>query len=314
MVAGDDQGLEVIGFARGGPSNHQVVGMERAMEELTRVMNDALHAAQRGMDQIRGVVVGLAGADFPEDVARVDSLLRDFYASVPFRVVNDAEIALRAGSDARSAIVAVAGTGGNVFGINNDGLTRHVGGLGYEWGDFGSGIDLAREVLHVAFRSAEFRGPKTAMEETILSVLGLPDYESLSRALYFKEIPETHFLVLAPLCFQAALGGDDVACRLLTQMGRAIGESVIGCAKLLSLTDLPCDVVMAGSLWLGQAPQMKDAFLDSVRKSLPQASARMTELRPVAGAVLMAVENSGVARSCELRDSLIKDARLKGIE
>jgi len=304
---------KVVGFARGGPSNHQAVGLEDALREMTKVIQSALNDAKIERHGLQGAVLGLAGADFPEDVTRLREGLASFFEGVPFEIVNDAEIALYAGSEHGYGIAAIAGTGGNVFGVSPTGDRRQVGGLGYEWGDFGSGIDMAREVLHYAFRSAEFRGEKTVLEDMVLAMLGMPDYSQLSRALYFHEIPLNNLFVLAPICFQAASLGDSVAKRILQLTGDAVAQSVMGCAHLLGMDKMTFEVGMAGSLWLGQAPDMREAFWRGIRENLPGATAKMTERRPVAGAALMAVQPAKT-ELLEWREVLRLSGRLAGVE
>lgn len=304
----------ILGFSRGGPSNHQGVGLDSAARAVVETIQGALDQAGLSWDAVDGgAVLGLAGADFPEDIARLTEALTPHVSVMPFQVVNDAEIALSAGTPAGFGIAAIAGTGGNVFGRNRAGVKRQVGGLGYEWGDYGSGIDIAREVLHHAFRSAERRGPKTQLEPLVLEMLGMPDYEALSRAIYFREMPAMHFIVLAPLCFQAAAAGDAIAASILVRTGEAIAESVAGCARLLDMAQEPVDVVLAGSLWLGVAPHMKEAFAGLLAEQLPLARARVTDLRPVAGAALMAMEQGGEPTDV-LRTVLRNDLRFGGVE
>lgn len=302
----------VMGYARGGPANHQGIGLEAAVLEIWRTISQALEVAGVAIDAVDAAVLGLAGADFPEDVAALSEGLASYFARSRFRVVNDAEIALAAGTSKGYGIAAVAGTGGNVFGVNPTGMSRQVGGLGYEYGDYGSGIDIVRDVLHAAFRSAEKRGEKTLLEQMVLRMLGLPDYSALSRALYFKEIPDVALIVMAPLCFQAAAQGDAVSIGILERQGQAIAESVVGCARLLDMASMPLDVVMAGSLWLGTAPHMKDRFIETLKSGLPYADPQLTELRPVAGAALLA---AGFGEPTEdLRQQLLLDARFSGVE
>lgn len=302
----------VVGFSRGGPSNHQVVGIEGALSEIASVIDEAFQEAGLDVSSLDNAVLGLAGADFPQDVARVTERLSAYFGSLPFRVVNDAEVALYAGTDKGWGIVAVAGTGGNVLGRTADGQVRQVGGMGYEYGDWGSGVDVAKAVLHHAFRSAEQRGRSTVLEQRVLALFGRQSYQELSWAMYDHQIPDMAFLALAPLCFQAALDGDVVAARILEDQGRAIGESIVGCARLLHLDRGPVDVVLAGSLWLGVAPNLKESVVRVLKDELPEARVLVTEFRPVAGAVFMAATPKGSIPV--LREELRPDARLRGVE
>lgn len=299
----------VAGFFRAGPSNHQGVGMDNALREIWHTVSGALQDAGTTLDRVQGAVLGLAGADFPEDIQRLVQGLAPLFGQTPFRVVNDSEIALHAGSNEGWGIVAIAGTGTNVLGRTPDGVIRQVGGLGYEYGDYGSGIDMARDVLHHAFRSAECRGPKTSLEDVVLATFGVQDFLALSRAIYFQEIAPEAYLMLAPLCFQAARENDAVAMDILRRQGRAVGESIVGCARLLKLEGVALDVILAGSLWLGSAPHMRDALMQTVTSALPLARVELSELRPVAGAALMAASFAS-----GLREVLREDVRFRGVE
>lgn len=293
---------EVLGKGLTGSGSHQGEGMTQALSNITQAVDQALLSARVKKEQIARAELGLAGADFPEDIDRLWQGLAPYFTAVPFEVVNDAEIALVGGSRSGYGIVAICGTGTNVWGLTADGRSGHVGGLGYEFGDFGGGLDLVREVLHCAFRSYEGRGPKTALEARVLETLGLPDYDAVRRTLYFESHP-IRFMALAPLCFRVAAAGDMVAETILQRMGEALGSSVVGCASLLGFHQNPVEVVMAGSLWLGDAPHLVETFRDLLRRKLPLAEAHIPDLAPVAGAALLAAIKDGQNPS-EWRDQL----------
>lgn len=283
---------KVLGHGLTGSGSHQGEGLSNALANITAAMDQALLEAGVAREQIREAVLGLTGADFPEDFVHLREGLSPYFDTVPFEVVNDAEIALVGGSRSGHGIVAICGTGTNVWGLTKDGRSRHVGGLGYEFGDFGGGLDLIREVLHSAFRSYENRGPKTALESLVLTALGLTDYEALSRVLYFERQP-IRFMGLAPLCFAVAKEGDTVAQGILRRMGESLATSVVGCATLLGMGEHPLEVIMAGSLWLGEAPDLVQTFREVLRTRLPLADPHAPDLAPVAGAALLAAVKDG---------------------
>lgn len=283
----------VLGQGLAGPSNHEAEGgLSQAVKAIQVAIYGALAQSSVTPDAISQAVLGLAGADFPEDFQLLTDGLQPLFGQVPFKVVNDAEVALAGGARSGTGIVVICGTGTNVWGLAPDGRSEHVGGNGYEFGDWGGGIDLARAVLHHAFRSHEQRGPKTQLELAVLEALGFADYAHLAHALRFRMEPY-RFLALAPLCFRIADAGDVVAQKILTDMGHALGQSAVGCAKILNMTQEPVEIVMAGSVWLGSARQLVDAFLDTLKQSLPLADAHFPDLSPVAGAALLAAAMAG---------------------
>lgn len=285
----------VLGYGRGGSGNHQgEAGFERAMAEIRGALDRALAAAGLGAEDVAGAVLGVAGADFPEDYAHITESLGDWFASAAFRVVNDADVALAGGSESGFGVVVVCGTATNVVGLARDGKRLTVGGLGYEFGDLGGAADIIPAVLHHAFRSYEGRGPKTALESAVLACLGVDGFEALSRALYFRTLALETFHGLVPVAFEVAREGDRVAQDLLLNIGRAMGESAAAAVRRLGLSGEPVEVVMAGSVWDGPAPALQDGFREAVHREAPHAVFVRPRLPPVAGAVRMALSDRGV--------------------
>ena len=306
-VALVSDGQQVVGRGTAGPSNHQVVGMPAAAGAVAEAVAAALVAAASGPDDVSGAVLGMAGADFPEDVAGLTAALREALG-FSFTVVNDADIALTAGRTGSGpmAVLVLAGTGTNVLARHQDGLAFHIGGLGYPLGDLGGGADLVKMALHHAFRSDEGRGPATTLAQVIPAALGVPDFASLAAALYFGRIDEWTLGLLAPLVFQEAGRGDRVCQDLLVTMGTRLGESA-GAAVARLLAHDPdggsVEVVLAGSLWFGAHPLLRDAFHVALHRTTVRAWSHVTDVEPVVGALMVAV--GGGARGDRLRDAFL---------
>jgi N-acetylglucosamine kinase-like BadF-type ATPase len=285
-------GVRVVARATAGPSNHQVVGLPQAAEAVAQVVAEVLTRAGLSADLVNQAVLGMAGADFPEDVAALGEALAVPLRGLAHRIVNDAEIALAAGLEAGPAgLVVLAGTGTNVLGRGLGGETFHIGGMGYPLGDLGGGADLVKMALHHAFRAAQDRGPATLLVDMILAALAVPNFEELARSLYFGKIDELTLGLLAPLVFRAAASGDRVSQDVLVEMGTKLGESAA--AGVVRLRDWgvpdPVEVVLAGSLWFGPDPLMLDAFQLALDRRAAGARVHVTDVEPVVGALMMAV-------------------------
>ncbi len=278
----------VLSEGLAGPGNHQGPGgFDAAMTEIRRAMEVCLTAASFGLEDVAYTVLGVAGADFPEDYARINNALSSWFGGRPFAVVNDAEIALLAGSPTGVGVVTVLGTATNVFGINSAGERMGIGGLGFPFGDLGGAVDLVPRILHCAFRSAEGRGPQTRLESEVLQALGLPDIQALRRRMYFSGRPEDYH-ILAPLVFSVAQEGDLVAQDLLIEMGTKAGESAGACARGLEMAKGPVEMVLSGSIWAGPGPYLVDGFTLGVHRYAPAAVLRASPLEPVVGAIRLA--------------------------
>ncbi|PSR29011.1 MAG: hypothetical protein C7B47_03405 [Sulfobacillus thermosulfidooxidans] len=298
---------KLLNIVHGGPSNPQgPLGLEGAMDQLAQ----SLSLVIQGYDpkDVKGAVLGLAGADFPEDIAAMSEQLTHLLPWLSYTIVNDTEIALLGGSRQGYGIAVICGTSTNVLGIHPNGKRCQIGGLGYEMGDFGGGADLAREVLHVAFRSHEGRGPKTILEDDVLRKLGQNSYEDLKRAMYFHTIHPFAFLALVPACFEAANQNDNVAITLLQNMAQSLAQTVIAAANQLSWHNDPFEVILVGSLWEGVSPVLQSHFRELVQAQFPLSDIHLPLLPPVLGALLQAAQLGGELVD-EWRSKLIPQAQ-----
>ncbi len=307
-VALVSDGRRIVGRGTAGPSNHQVVGMVPAAAAVAAAVAAALSEAGGSPADVAAAVLGMAGADFPQDVEGIRAALSAL--AFPFAIVNDAEIALTAGltGSGPAAVLVLAGTGTNVLGRHRDGWAFHIGGLGYPLGDLGGGGDLVKMALHRAFRAAEGRGPATSLTQAIPAALGVADFGALAEALYFGRIDEWVLGLLAPLIFREA-ARDRVCQDLLVAMGTSLGESAGAAVSRLQAHDPAAEsveVVLAGSLWFGDHPLLQDAFHLALHRVSARVWTHVSAVEPVVGALMAAVGGGGAAAA--LREQFLPPA------
>jgi len=294
-VVGDESG-RLLGLGHAGPANHAVVGIEGAGQAVRQAIDAALKEAGASLDQVEYAVLGLAGADFPEDFENLTRSVRTAVAGLPFHVVNDTWIAFRGGADRSWGAVVICGTGVNAAARGKNGQEVILRGLTYEVGNRGGAVDIIRDALHAAFRAHDGLGPATALETVVLDTLGMKSYDDLARTIVHAG-PEGYFLAmgLAPAVFNLANQGDRVAQDILVSHGAALGESAAAVIRRTGLADEDVEVVLAGSLWRGVNPLMRDQFLTTLHRTAPRAWAHLPRYEPVVGAYIMALDHAGVA-------------------
>jgi N-acetylglucosamine kinase-like BadF-type ATPase len=206
-----DASGRVLGEARGGGANLQTHG-ELAVE---KTLHDVLERASGGRP-VSALCVGMAGVDRAGDEAVMGALLRRLGYREAVRVVNDALVALVAGSPERFGIAVVAGTGSICFGADRAGRTARAGGEGYLLADEGSAQWLGREALRVAVRAGDGRGPDTALLALALEAFDVASLPALVAAVYARggRRPD-EIAALAPIVEAAHGRGDPLAGALL---------------------------------------------------------------------------------------------------
>ncbi len=143
---------KVLGRGEAGASNYQVVGKQAAVLSIQSAIIQAVASIERV--KVEAICLGLAGVDRPGDIQVAQSFVEQLKSSTcvpitwtlpPSNIVicNDALIALVGGVGHSVGIVAIAGTGSIVFGRNQKGATKRVGGWGHILGDEGSAYYIA---------------------------------------------------------------------------------------------------------------------------------------------------------------------------
>src|SRR6188508_2378169 len=136
----------------------------------------------RVVGEARGTGANLRTHD--EEVIR--GILRRLGYRETARVVNDAAIALVAGAEERVGIVILAGTGSIAYGADREGHTARSGGYGFLLADEGSGYWLGHQALRAAVRSADGRGPQSALAALVFESLGVGSVAEMVPVVYEK--------------------------------------------------------------------------------------------------------------------------------
>ncbi len=277
-------------------SNYQGRGIRRAAEVWSEAIEKCLAPWAGRITEVAAAGLGVAGLDRPRDEAVIRPELEKILGSVPFVLVNDLFLVLRAGTPDGVGVAVISGTGCNAGGVAADGRRFRVGGIGPDFGDLGSATDIGIEALRKAFRALDGRDPPTVLGEIIRSRLGL---ERLDDIVDFfladgPEIPGGGRMdagLLAPLVFQAAGAGDAPAAAILEWAGKELGLAVRAVARRLFERAEPFRLVMGGSvLQRGQSPHLNDALLADVRAEFPSVVPVVLGWRPVSGAVRYALD------------------------
>jgi glucosamine kinase len=257
-------------------------GAANIRTDLTSARAHIVEAAQRaftaagkdsGLIVRTPAVLGLAGAN-------VGTYRQQLQAILPFResrVESDAEIALEGAIGAGDGAIAVLGTG-SAYRVRRNGVSRPVGGWGFQVGDQASGARIGRDLL----------------EQTLLAYDGICAASALTREIMavFRDNPEdvVEFTVaakpgdyggFAPKVFDHAARGDAVARRIVDKALADVDGSVG--ALRLGEGDVLC---LLGGLASLYAPLLAPRYRALLRE--PQGDA-------LAGAVRMAARYFGHA-------------------
>lgn len=264
-----DKTGKVWGRGQAGSANYQTVGAEAAYWAIAQSI---LQATQEFEILIQGIGIGLAGAGRGADQARVRGWVDRLQKSPQFSlqwdlkperitICPDCEIALMGGIGKNTGIAAIAGTGAIVWGRNDQGDTKRVGGWGYLLGDEGSGYWIARQGLQAVMRSWDGRLGETSLTQHLVAHLGLNTVEDLVEAVYRRGWGVTEIAALSQIVDRSAAAGDAVASQILDDAAQELVLAVQVAANALFQPHEPFEVVTLGGAW--QSADLRQTFVTS---------------------------------------------------
>jgi len=282
----DDQGA-ILAEARGGGANLQAHGELEVEKVLHHVMDTAI-----GTRDLRpaAICLGIAGVDRPQDAEAVRGIMRRIGAKARTLVVNDALVALVAGTGADDVpgVVIIAGTGSIAYGRNAGGRAARAGGWGYLLGDEGSGFWIGRRALSAIVRAADGRGPSTRLTDLVMDRLKLVRPSDLIRETYYRDLRRTAIAGLAPLVQQARDAGDAVAAEILNQAAIELTAAASSVVSKLGMRGEVFPTILAGGIFKA-VPWLAGQVMVMMSEIAPRTDARVLDVEPAVGAVRLAL-------------------------
>jgi N-acetylglucosamine kinase-like BadF-type ATPase len=295
----------VLGRARVGPSNHQLVGLEGALAAMDEVIADAM--ADAGLDTSAPPysplgVYCLAGLDLPVDEERLapEVALRNWSGRDVLR--NDTFAVSRAGTTGSWGIGVVCGTGMNCAGVGPDGRTVRFPALAELSGDFTPGGSwLGTRALGLAIRAADGRGAPTMLRERVAAHFGMVDAETVLTGMYTGEIGYGRVFELARVLLEAARDGDGPAREAADMLADEIGIFATAAITRLGVEGDAVEVVLGGGIFETDDTLFHERVAASIHAVAPRAVLLRLDAPPVLGAALIGLDLVGADDSAKAK-------------
>ena len=292
-----DSSGTLVDFGHWGPLNHEGLPGSYAQleDELGQFVNNIVSKNGLALKQIGYSVLGLAGDDTRGQHAIITEILKRI-GFVKFTLVNDAFLGIPAGSRTGTGICAINGTGCTLAGLNREGKTLQIGGVGYISSDTGGGGYLGRLVVSTVYSDLFRKAEHTCMTADLLEYLAVKDRHDFVEKIYEK-IEDKNFSLTecVKILFRAAGKNDPAAARILveTAAGYAGGISTMIDEMKFSREET-VNIVLAGSVFVkGENPLLVDSLKEQVNSFHPGHNINyvVLDVPPVAGAVIWALNS-----------------------
>jgi N-acetylglucosamine kinase-like BadF-type ATPase len=154
-------------------------------------------------------------------------------------------------------------------------------------GEGAGGTELMHRCMQLVGYAWSKRGPATQLADALIEWVGAKDVDDLIRGYTTNEYEIG--AEAAPLVFQVAEAGDQVARDLIHWAGCELGEMANAVIRQLDFENLAFDVVMTGSMFEGGA-MLIEPMCATIQTLAPQARLVRLTAPPVLGAVMLGME------------------------
>jgi N-acetylglucosamine kinase-like BadF-type ATPase len=305
-----DESGALLSVVRGRGASPHELGVDGCVVVLQSLLERALAGAGlENLDSPRTAIahVLLAGVDLPEECAELRGRIDRLAWSEQLVIDTDMPALLRAGTDRGWGIAVVCGAGINCLARAPDGREARFLSLGQISGDWGGGLDIGLAALAAAARSADGRGPRTALESAVPAHYGMSDPFEVTRAIHLRQLPMARLDELAAVVVSGC-DGDSVA----TGIVHRLADEVIAFTKAglsrLELTGVGPEVVLGGRILRTLSPSVIDAIERGVQRHAPDARVVVAPSEPIVGAALLGLDVLGADATAHERGRAELDA------
>lgn len=292
---------KLLGHARGPLSSPHHLGLDRSVELLQDLFDDARRlAGESGSSAVAVAEVFLAGVDFPAEEDALHAALAARGWAEHLEVGNDTLAVLRAGTGRGWGVAVVCGAGINCVGVAPDGRRVRFPALGRITGDWGGGYDVGLEALFAAARSEDGRGPQTSLERAVPRHFGLDLPSTVAEEIHAGRLAQRRMIELAPVVFAEA-GADEVAAGIVDRLADEIVALARATLVRLGLERSAVEVVLGGGLLRSGDERLHAAVADGLARVGPAIGIRTTGAPPVVGAALHGLDRLGASEAAKER-------------
>ena len=281
---------EQVALARGGPTNHEVVGYEQAAQTVRELVSEAVAQHGVSVSDVAAACFAMAGMDLPPDRdAILEQIVAPLGLSCPVDIVNDAFAGFRAGSPRGAGVCVSQGCAATFCGRSASGEVVQF--------ELPKPEPIDARICRALLAEYQGVGPHCGFGDAYLKALGLRNLEELLWSMYSNTRDYAPKVDLSAVgrgrqaVFSAANRSDAVLGGILKRYAEELAGILVGMANRLGLGDSAFDLVLSGSvLTKGRHPALNDTLIRCVTAVYPNAEPVIVDGPPVQGAIRIARE------------------------
>ena len=284
-AAAMDSDGNILGYHRSDGCYFTVDGIEKALSLIMEAVGSVFEDAGLGISDIDIIAAGISGVDWDGSEEYVRGELGKHFGSIETIVCNDCEIAYYGGSLNPVGAVLCAGTGINA-------AFFAPGGGKFVMGDYfkaslQGGTGITNTAIEAVFESDLGVLPETRLTKLFLDFSGARSISGLLETYMISEGFSKEIKSLAPDIIEIADNGDGVAKGVLSTFSDGVCSCFLAAMKKMGMLELDCDIVLAGSVFMGRENGLTAMVAENLAKSAKNANVTGAGFEPVAGACIL---------------------------
>ena len=279
-----DENLKIIRTSTSTGVNQLFKPVDAVLDNLRQVLSDLL---RDDIDEVESADLCLVCArSLAESVFERDGRIKQVVYH------GEAELALAA-AFAENGVVALSGTGSDVFMVSNGRRLGTVGGWGPLLGDEGSGYDIGLKTLKAAIYAQDGRGEETVLLDMVMEKWKCSTLWDIVSHLANNPDARHEVASAATLASRAANAGDRVAIGIYEYAAK---ELFLQAKTLIEKfrTEWNKTVVITGGAWKG-CRVMLDRFREEICREYPGSTVLTPAFEPVVGCVVLRCLRDGMS-------------------
>ena len=219
--------------------------------------------------------------------------LEDLGVSVgKLRGIGEGDMGMFAGGRSSDAVVALSGTGSDIYYEKDGHCITAVGGWGAIVSDEGSGYWIGREAMIAAIHDYEHRGEKTMLTEMICDRLYPNNFRKSIYSVYESSSPARSVAAMSRLVGEAARKGDAVSLDIIARAAKQLAEQTRTIyLEYPEALELP--LMVTGGSWKGY--MLFSKFEEEIDKLFPGKKVQKPLFEPIVGGVFCHAMESGLS-------------------
>lgn len=305
---------DVLARVVGPGASPRRIGIGNTIEAIASLFEVALQCAglEPGTTPDRVVAI-VADVDLQDERDEVRLGLEQRLRTPDLIVENDVHGLLWAGMRRPAGVALICGAGINAIARASTGARAEYLALGRISGDWGGALELGREVLYVAQRSADGRGPRTRLQYDVPAHFQTVTMWDAVVAFWRSPNRDAQLEALAQRLFVADEAGDGVARGLVDRLADEVVGMVTAAARRVRLPATGADIVLSGWVLTSGFARLDQMVDRGIAERMPGATILRFDKPLVIGAALacFGAERGGpLAREGNTIAKRIEDAGL----